>query len=206
MTHSPQRVLPGIVSESCEQDDTQLVKASRDGDQDAFALLVQRHQRCVFNLVLRMVQDYEDASEITQEAFLAAWQGLLSFRGEARFATWLYRIAYHCCLRQLERRKRERYLQASIEAEQTLEGMHRQQRVEDILEQRDRQAMVREQMEQLPSQYRSVLILRHLQEMKYEEMADILSMPVGTIKTHLFRARHLLKERLLAQRLCVPES
>ena len=68
------------------------------------------------------------------------------------------------------------------------------------------QAVVREQMEQLPSQYRVVLILRHLQEMTYEEMAAVLSMPVGTIKTQLFRARHLLKERLLAQRLCVWES
>jgi RNA polymerase sigma-70 factor (ECF subfamily) len=203
MAHSPERALPGIVS---EQDDTQLVKASRHGNQDAFALLVQRHQRRVFNMVMRMLQDYEEASEVTQEAFLAAWQGLPSFRGEARFATWLYRITYRCCLRQLERRKRERDLQAVIEAEQTLEGMHREQRAEDILEQRDRQAMVREQMEQLPSQYRMVLILRHLQEMTYEEIADILSMPVGTIKTHLFRARNLLKKRLLAQNLCLPES
>ena len=203
MAHSPERALPGIVS---EQDDTQLVKASRHGNQDAFALLVQRHQRRVFNMVMRMLQDYEDASEVTQEAFLAAWQGLPSFRGEARFATWLYRITYHCCLRQLERRKRERNLQAVIEVEQILESMHKEQQAEDILERRDRQAMVREQMEQLPSQYRMVLILRHLQEMTYEEMADILSMPVGTIKTHLFRARNLLKKRLLAQHLCLPES
>ena len=126
MAHSPERTLPGIVSEPSEQDDAQLVKASRHGDQDAFALLVQRHQRRVFNMVLRMLQDYEDASEVTQEAFLAAWQGLPSFRGEARFPTWLYRIAYHCCLRQLERRKRERALQAVIEAEQILEGMRQE--------------------------------------------------------------------------------
>jgi RNA polymerase sigma-70 factor (ECF subfamily) len=203
MVHSPERALPGIVS---EQDDTQLVKASRHGNQDAFALLVQRHQRRVFNLSLHLLQDYEDASEVTQEAFLAAWQGLPSFRGEARFAIWLYRITYHCCLRQLERRKREGNLQAVIEVEQILESMHKEQQAEDILERRDRQAMVREQMEQLPSQYRMVLILRHLQEMTYEEMADILSMPVGTIKTHLFRARNLLKKRLLAQHLCLPES
>src|SRR5712691_8716640 len=67
---------------------------------------------------------YEDAGEVTQEAFLAAWQGLPSFRGEARFPTWLYHIAYHCCLRQLERRKRERDLQAVIQAEQILEGIN----------------------------------------------------------------------------------
>jgi RNA polymerase sigma-70 factor, ECF subfamily len=68
--------------------------------------------------------------------------------------------------------------------------------VEDILELHARQAMVREQMEMMPTKYRGVLILRHLQEMTYEEMADILTMPIGTIKTHLFRARHLRKERL----------
>jgi RNA polymerase sigma-70 factor (ECF subfamily) len=73
-----------------------------------------------------MLQDYEEASEVTQEAFLAAWMGLSSFRGEARFATWLYRIAYNCCLRQLERRKRERSLRAAIEAVQILEEVNKQ--------------------------------------------------------------------------------
>ncbi len=83
-----------------------------------------------------------------------------------------------------------------MEAEQILEKLNKEKQAEDILELRARQAIVREQLEKLPAKYRSVLILRHLQEMTYEEMADILSMPIGTIKTHLFRARHLLKDRL----------
>ena len=195
LTHPLEISLPGVVSEPSVQDDAQLVKASQHGDQHAFAILVQRHQRRVFTMVLRMLQDYEEASEITQEAFLAAWQGLPSFRGEARFATWLYRIAYHCALKQLERRKRERSLQAAMEAEHILERVNKQQRTEDILELRARQAIVREQIEKLPAKYRMVLTLRHLQEMTYEEMADFLSIPIGTIKTHLFRARHLLRER-----------
>jgi RNA polymerase sigma-70 factor, ECF subfamily len=206
MPYSEEIRLPGVIASYSEQDDTQLVKASQEGDQDAFALLVQRHQRRVFNLGLGMLQDEEDASEATQEAFLAVWQGLPSFRGEACFATWLYRIAYHCCLRQIERCKRERALQAVMEAEQVLEGMCNEKQVEDFLEQRNRQAIVREQIEKLPAKYSVVLILRHLHEKTYEEIADILSMPVGTIKTHLYRARNLLKERLLAQHLCVPES
>ena len=196
LSHNPAIPLPAVISSQSEQDDTQLVKASQQGDQDAFALLVQRHQRRVFNLSLRMLQDYDEASEATQEAFLAAWQGLPAFRGEAGLATWLYRIAYHCCLRQIERRKREQSLQTVIQAEQILEGRNTEKQVEDILELRDRQAIVREQIEKLPAKYRMVLILRHLQEKTYEEMADILTMPVGTIKTHLFRARNLLKERL----------
>jgi RNA polymerase sigma-70 factor, ECF subfamily len=201
MAHSPEISLPDVISSQSEPDDTQLVTASQQGDQDAFASLVQRHQRRIFSLVLRMLQDYEEASEITQEAFLAAWMGLPSFRGEARFATWLYRIAYHCALKQLERRKRERLLLAAIEAKQLLEDVNKQQQAEDILELRAWQAIIREQLEKLPTKYRIVLILRHLQEMTYEEMADILTLPIGTLKTHLFRARHLLKERLLAQHL-----
>jgi len=82
-----------------------------------------------------------------------------------------------------------------MEAEHILERVNKQQRTEDILELRARQAIVREQIEKLPAKYRMVLTLRHLQEMTYEEMADFLSIPIGTIKTHLFRARHLLRER-----------
>jgi RNA polymerase sigma-70 factor (ECF subfamily) len=138
LAHSLEIALPGIVSEPSEQDDTQLVKASQQGDQDTYALLVQRHQRRVFTMVLRMLQDEEEASEVTQEAFLAAWQGLPSFRGKARFATWLYRIAYHCCVRQLERRKRERSRHSVIQAEHILEGMNKEKQAEDSIELRDR--------------------------------------------------------------------
>ena len=206
LTHSLETASPGIISAQAEQNDVQLVKASQQGDQDAFAVLVQRHQRRVFTLSLGMLQDYDDADEITQEVFVAAWQGLPSFRGEARFSTWLYRIAYHCCLRQLERRKRERWWCSVSQEEHILAEMNKEKREEEISEQHELQAIVREQLEKLPTKYRVVLILRHFQEMTYEEMATILSMPVGTIKTHLFRARNLLKKRLLAQNICVPES
>lgn len=206
LSHNLEISLPGVVSSQAEQDDAQLVQASQRGDQDAFAFLMQRHQRRVFNMVLRMLQDYEEANEITQEAFLAAWRGLPSFRGEALFSTWLYRIAYNCCLRQLERRKQERTLQVVMQAEYLLERVNEEKLAEDIIELRDWQAMVREQLEKLPTRYRLVLILRHLQEMTYEEMAEVLTIPVGTIKTHLFRARNLLKERLLAQHICGSES
>jgi len=198
-SHRLEIALPGVVSSQVEQDDAQLVKASQQGDQDAFALLVQRHQRRVFTMGFRMLQDYEEASEITQKTFVAAWQGLPSFRGEARFPTWLYRIAYNRCLRQLELRKREKALQATIQAEQMLEGVGNEKQAADTRERHDRQAIVRETLDTLPNNYRIVLILRHFQDMTYEEMADILTMPIGTIKTHLFRARNLLKERLLAR-------
>jgi len=190
--------LTNVVPSAVEQDDILLVAASKNGDQEAFAQLVQRYQRLVFNLVYRMLQQYEEATEITQETFLAAWQGLPSFRGDARFPTWLYRIAYNCSLKQLEQRKRDRALQVALEAEKALENADDEQRENAGLEARDRQILVQEHLSHLPAKYRIVLILRHLQDMTYEEMAEILTMPIGTIKTHLFRARNLLKERLLA--------
>lgn len=185
--------IPGTVSLSVEQDDARLVFASKNGDQDAFSLLVQRYQRRVFNLVFRMLQNYEETCEITQETFLAAWQGLPAFRGEARFTTWLYRIAYNCSLKQLAARKRDQALQVALQSEQALED---EEHPSANLARLDNQELVQEQLSQLPPKYRVVLILRHLQDMTYEEMAEVLTMPIGTIKTHLFRARNLLKERL----------
>lgn len=179
-----------------EQDDARLVDASKQGDQDAFAQLVQRYQRHIFNLVYRMLQHYEEAAEITQETFFAAWQGLSSFRGDARFPTWLYRIAYNCSLKQLEQRKRDWALQVAIQAEQVLKRADDGTSADAELEAHDRQTMIHEYISNLPAKYRIVLILRHLQEMTYEEMAEVLTMPIGTIKTHLYRARKLLEERL----------
>ena len=195
--HSLGISLSSVVSSCTEQDDASLVSASKRGDQEAFALLVQRHQRRVFNLVFGMVQQYEEASEITQDAFLAAWQGLPSFRGEARFSTWLHRIAYNCALKQLEQRKRDKVLQSAMQAEQLIENRN-PERADAVMETHARQALIQDLLARLPEKYRVVLVLRHLQEMTYEEMAEILTMPIGTIKTHLFRARHLLKERLEA--------
>jgi RNA polymerase sigma-70 factor, ECF subfamily len=189
--------MPASITSTCTgQDDIELVVASKAGNQDAFAQLVQRHQRRVFNLVFRMLQQYEEANEVTQETFLAAWQGLPAFRGDARFSTWLYRIAYNCSLKQLEQSKRDAALQVAVQAEQSLQHESCDERAEAEMEAHERQVLVREHLSMLPAKYRIVLVLRHLQELTYEEMAEILTMPIGTIKTHLFRARNLLKERL----------
>ncbi len=193
--HSIGMSIPNVSSASAELDDAALVAASKTGDQEAFAVLVQRHQRRVFNLAFRILQQYEEASEVTQDAFFSAWQGLPSFRGDARFSTWLYRIAYNCALKQLELRKRDNVIQAAVQSE-TLDDDN--DLIDAEIEAHDRQAIVREHLLTLPAKYRVVLILRHLQEMTYEEMAEILTMPIGTIKTHLFRARNLLKQRLEA--------
>jgi RNA polymerase sigma-70 factor (ECF subfamily) len=175
----------------------EFVRRSCEGDQDAFAVLVRNHQRRAFTLAFRMLNDYEEASEAVQEAFLAAWQGLHTFRGDARFSTWLYRVVYHCCLRVLEQRRRDsRDLDAATAQAEYHAALESGQEIQSLVTDRERQKTIQQAIQELPGKYRAVLILRHLQELTYEEIAQTLSLPVGTIKTHLFRARHLLKERL----------
>ncbi|MGH2516130.1 MAG: RNA polymerase sigma factor [Ktedonobacterales bacterium] len=175
-----------------------LVALARAGDQDAFGTLVRLHQRQVYNLALRMLHDPEEASEAAQEVFLAAWQGLRAFRGDARFATWLYRIAYNYCLKLVEHRRRDAVAQAELAAESAREqspaGAMSTHHAQDA--ERAMREQVRGEIANLPPKYRVVLVLRHLQELSYEEMAEVMRVPIGTVKTQLFRARALLKERL----------
>ena len=179
-------------------EESALLSRARAGDQDAFSVLVRLHQRQVYNLALRMLRDPEEASEATQEVFLAAWQGLRHFREEARFSTWLYRIAYRHCLKAAESRRRDDATRAELAAEAT-----RAQRPESVMtttRARDAEAQVREavraEIALLPPKYRAALILRHIQDLSYEEIAEVMRAPIGTVKTHIFRARALLKERL----------
>ena len=175
-----------------------LIQRARAGDQDAFSMLVRLHQRQVYTLALRMLRDPEEASEAAQDVFLAAWQGLSRFREEARFATWLYRITYRHCLKISEGRKRDEAARAEMAAEHAREqgpqgalaNAHARAAEAEVRE------TVRAEIALLPPKYRHALVLRHLQELSYEEIADVMRMPIGTVKTHLFRARALLKERL----------
>ncbi len=175
-----------------------LIQRARTGDQEAFGMLVRLHQRQVYTLALRMLRDPEEASEAAQDVFLAAWQGLGRFREEARFATWLYRITYRHCLKVSEGRRRDEAARAAMTAEQA-----REQGPEGTLSsglaraaEADVRETVRAEIALLPPKYRSALVLRHLQELSYEEIAEVMRIPIGTVKTHLFRARALLKDRL----------
>ncbi len=183
----------GIIAE-----ERALIASARAGDQDAFGTLVRLHQRQVYNLSMRMLRDGDEASEATQDVFLAAWQSLRSFRGDARFATWLHRITYNHCLRLLEQRHRDAAARAELTAEsaraQSPEGALSARHASDA--ERLVRDTVRGEIANLPPKYRLVLVLRHLQELSYEEMAEVMSMPIGTVKTQLFRARAMLKERL----------
>ena len=205
-THIRRSVLPGAVRSLSERDAAQLVKASQRGDQEAFALLVRRHQRRIFNLTLDLLHDEKEASECTQETFVAAWQELPRFRDVTHFATWLYRIAYRCSLRQLERRTREPIRHSAGEAGQVLMEKPSEKRGAETAQSQSPQALVREQLECLPLQERTVLVLHYLHNQTYEEVASILSVSIGTVKTRLFRARTLLKERLADTASLIPQE
>lgn len=186
------------VRSPAQTEELAFVARARAGDQDAFAVLVRLHQRQVYNLALHMLRNPEEASEAAQEVFLAAWQGLHSFRGDARFSTWLHRITYNHCLRVVEQRRRDAATQTELSAQYALE--HHPATALSAQHAEDAERLMREhvrgEIANLPAKYRAVLVLRHLQELSYEEMAEVMRVPIGTVKTQLFRARTMLKDRL----------
>jgi RNA polymerase sigma-70 factor (ECF subfamily) len=175
-----------------KESDTELVARARQGDEAAFEQLVLRHQRYVFNLAYRVLGDYTEAEDMTQEAFVRVWRGLSGFRGQARFTTWLYRIVHNLCLNRLPGLQRERLQAEPLEEVLADPGPS----PADLFAVRDQMAFLHAQLERLPEKYRLVLTLRYLQRLSYDEIAAVLEMPMGTVKTHIHRARRLLRERL----------
>jgi RNA polymerase sigma-70 factor (ECF subfamily) len=175
-----------------KESDTELVVRARQGDEAAFEQLVLRHQRYVFNLAYRVLGDYTEAEDMTQEAFVRVWRGLSGFRGQARFTTWLYRIVHNLCLNRLPGLQRELLQTEPLEEVLADPGPS----PADLFAVREQMAFLHAQMDRLPEKYRLVLTLRYLQHLSYDEIAAALEMPMGTVKTHIHRARRLLRERL----------
>jgi RNA polymerase sigma-70 factor (ECF subfamily) len=175
-----------------KESDTELVAQARQGDEVAFEQLVLKHQRYVFNLAYRVLGDYTEAEDMTQEAFVRVWRGLSGFRGQARFTTWLYRIVHNLCLNRLPGLQRELLQTEPLEEVLADPGPS----PADLFAVREQMAFLHAQLDRLPEKYRLVLTLRYLQHLSYDEIAAALEMPMGTVKTHIHRARRLLRERL----------
>jgi RNA polymerase sigma-70 factor (ECF subfamily) len=180
-------------------DDRTLAQRAQRGDQGAFATLVTRHQRYVYNLAYRLLRDAQEAEDLTQEAFLRAWRGLGGYRGAqdpagAQFTTWLYRIVTNLCYNRLPglRRQLQEGDAEALERVAAPEAHTPRAR----LEAGERQAHVQAAIEALPEKYRLVVTLYYLQEQSYQEIAAVLGLPMGTVKTHLYRARARLKDLL----------
>jgi len=178
-----------------------LVARTLAGDDDAFAALVRIHQATVYNIAYRMVGQRETAQDLAQEAFLRAFKALDTFDLKRPFGPWLYRIATNLSINWV---KRARLPTVSLDAPYPADGDDAEPlAVPDTSAEpaaRFAQAEMQKQLRQiilsLPPDYRVVIELRHFQEMSYEEMAEALKAPIGTVKTRLFRARRLLRDRL----------
>ncbi len=186
------------VSEQMEPD----VRAARGGDPDAFARLVEQHEGRIYRLALRMTLSPDDAAELTQEAFLSAWRALPSFRGRSSFSTWLYRLAYNACIDFLRREKRRRAIFADpIEtwAGDIREEPDGRSDPARLLERQSDREAVRAGLAALSEAHRQVLTLRELEGLSYAEIADLIGVSEGTVKSRLNRARLALREILSRQ-------
>lgn len=167
-----------------------------DGDVNEYEKLVLEYQKNVYNLALRMTGDAEDAADMAQEAFIKAYNSLASYRGDSKFSVWLYRIVSNVCLDFLRARKRRQTVSLSVvddEGEETeLEISDESASPEKLMERSMTRDAVRRGLQELTPEYRQILILRELQGMSYDEIAETLGLESGTVKSRIFRARKKL--------------
>lgn len=174
-------------------DEKNLVGKIIKGDTKSFQVLVEKYERLVFHVVYRLTSDRENSEDICQEVFLKVHKGLNTFTFQSKLSTWIARIAYHTSINYLKKHVKD-YI------------THYPNNIEDfagtsaspdfILEKKDFSKHLNDLIAQLPYQYRTVITLYHLDEFSYQEIEQITGMPAGTVKTNLFRARKLLKERI----------
>jgi RNA polymerase sigma-70 factor, ECF subfamily len=185
-------------------EDLELVRRSQQGDLRAFEGLVERHQKKMINLAFRMTGDYEEACDLAQEAFLSAFRAIKTFRGEARFASWLYGIVLNQTrtrLKQLSARRRLQPLSLDDPPRpggegEVMELPSREASALERMEKREIENKVQECISRLEEEFREPLVLRDILGHSYDEVSALLRVPEGTIKSRLFRARAAMKNCL----------
>lgn len=181
----------------------QLIRRAQQGDNGAFEALLLLHQKKVYNLCLRMSANPDDALDLSQEAFLRAWRSLGQYQFEANFSTWLFRLTSNICIDFLRRKKRRQETSLTESYDDSDEGAELS--VPDAQPGPEQQAMTNETkielaraMEQLSPEHREILQLRVIEDLQYEQIADILGVRVGTVKSRLARARLSFRKILKA--------
>jgi RNA polymerase sigma-70 factor (ECF subfamily) len=175
--------------------DAELVKRFKEGDRSAFAEIVHRYQDRVYTLCLRWMGDREVALEVAQDVFIALFRSLGGFRGDAQLSTWVYRaVINHCKNRKLYRRRRQLDQHEPLEGDAHDEGPERQLADEGPgtdapLHAAEASSLLQEALQLLDSEQRQIIMLREVQDLSYEEIADLLDLPRGTVKSRLHRAR-----------------
>ncbi len=179
-------------------DDKPLIAECLQGNTAAFGELVRRYQERLYNSVYRLVGSAEDAQDVVQEAFLNAYQSLDGFKGDARFFTWLYRIAVNTAISHKRKHRTMVPMETQKNGEHSIEPHDPSEasRPEHALEQAEQQRRVRQALDRLSPEHRAVLVMKDLEGQKYETMAEILHVPIGTIRSRLHRARLELRELL----------
>jgi RNA polymerase sigma-70 factor (ECF subfamily) len=186
-------------------DDVGFVARCRQGDTEAFAHLVRRHQKKMLNIAYRMIGDYDEACDVVQEAFPSAFRAIKKFRGEALFSTWLCGIVLNHSKTHLKQRGTRSHREGTSlddplksEIRNISSGPWSQEEsVDERIEKRELEAKVQECIGSLDGDQREVLVLRDIQGFSYEEIGLTLNLPQGTVRSRLFRARNELKESLL---------
>jgi RNA polymerase sigma-70 factor, ECF subfamily len=170
--------------------DRDLILRARRGEADAFGELVTRYQTGVFNVCYRVLNERREAEDLAQEAFIRAYERLGTFDLERPFGPWIRRVAANLCLNHLSARLAE---SAELDEERDADDG---QKPETAYEVRERSEQIRRAMASLPPHYRVVVELRHYQDLSYDEIAESMGIPLSDVKSHLFRARKLLAEKL----------
>ena len=173
-------------------DELRTVAQAKQGDADAFALLVQTYETSVYRLALRMCGNAHDAEEVAQEAFVAAWKGLPSFRGESKFSSWLYQLTTNAAIDFLRREKRHR---AATPLEDELEPASPDTPQQAVEEDEVRQAL-QQALDSLTPEHREIFLLRQMRQLSYEEIGRLLNLEPGTVKSRLSRAKKQLRQIL----------
>ena len=169
--------------------ETHLVLRCQRGDPAAFAKLVEAYKKPIYNLAYRMLNDREEANDITQDTFLRVYRHIERYKPEHKFSTWIYAIASRLCIDRLRKVKGNiQELDFNLPDNWPLPE-------EQVIQNQMRQD-IDSAINRLPEKYRLVIVLRHLNELSYEEIATALEIPVNTVKTHLFRGREILKQTL----------
>jgi RNA polymerase sigma-70 factor, ECF subfamily len=171
-----------------------LIRRAQKGDQDAFAALVEEHQRYVYNLALRVLKDENEALDLTQETFVRAWMALPNFRGQSQFRTWLYRITSNLCYNRLPNLRRS----LNDLGEDVLEEIPetRTDSPAHKMEAGETRIHLYKAIEELDAHYKLLITLRYQNELSYEEIASTLNLPLGTVKTGIFRAKEQIRKLL----------
>lgn len=182
------------------EEDKRLIKSALQGDQKAYEALLIKYRNLVYTIMIKMVRNPQEAEDLTQEAFMKAFHSLASFNEEFAFSTWLMKIATNNCIDFLRKRKLRTYsIHEPIQYKDEkieIEIPDAEAGPEKNILQSERKQILEEAIARLPERYRYVIILRHKEEKSYEEISEILNLPLGTVKAQIFRAREILNKNL----------